>query len=440
MSSAIGGMLGINGGASGTGFAAPSNAALTPGTNADQLQTSYGGAQNSLASQQALLTALQAQNGIGNQSQVYNQLQGVANGTGPNPAQTMLNQSTGQNVANQAALMAGQRGAGANVGLMARQAAMQGANTQQQAIGQGATMQANQSLNALGAMGNMANTQAANQIGATTANTQAQQSEQGILQGANQAYNSAQVGMQQNVNSTNAGLAQTDMGEQQGLFNGGLKAIGIGSTMGGGSTPGGARGGMVKKMAGGGQAQPMQQQSPQMTQNMGVMPSQNGPQSMMGQFLAGWSQLQPSQTNYGQWGAGVGSYKAPQQGKGSTPSSLPVGGNSALGSDMGGTGGIGIGDTTMAGGAMDTGGASALAADAPLIAASRGGNVGSKLKSGGHVPGKPKVRGNSYENDTVKALLSPGEVVIPNSVMQSKNPAEGAARFVQAVLAKKGKK
>ena len=84
-------------------------------------------AQNQLAQQNAFVQALQAQNGIGNQSNVYNQLQNVANGTGPNPAQAMLANATGQNVANQAALMAGQRGSNANVGLMARQAAQQGA-------------------------------------------------------------------------------------------------------------------------------------------------------------------------------------------------------------------------------------------------------------------------------------------------------------------------
>lgn len=60
------------------------------------------------------------------------------------------------------------------------------------------------------------------------------------------------------------------------------------------------------------------------------------------------------------------------------------------------------------------------------------------MKSGGAVPGQAKVAGDSAKNDTVKALLSPGEVVIPRSVMQSKNPAEAAARFVAAVLAKNG--
>lgn len=114
--------------------------------------------------QSNFVNALQGQNGVQNQSNVFNQMQGVANGTGPNPAQAQLANSTGANVANQAALMAGQRGASSNPALIARQAAMQGANTQQQAAGQGAALQAQQSLGALNQMGTMAGQQV-NQLG-----------------------------------------------------------------------------------------------------------------------------------------------------------------------------------------------------------------------------------------------------------------------------------
>jgi hypothetical protein len=38
------------------------------------------------------------------------------------------------------------------------------------------------------------------------------------------------------------------------------------------------------------------------------------------------------------------------------------------------------------------------------------------MKLGGHVSGKAKVEGDSQENDTVPAMLSPGELVIPRSV------------------------
>ena len=43
------------------------------------------------------------------------------------------------------------------------------------------------------------------------------------------------------------------------------------------------------------------------------------------------------------------------------------------------------------------------------------------MKLGGHISGKAKVAGDSEENDTVPAMLSPGELVIPRSV-----PKDGA--------------
>lgn len=65
------------------------------------------------------------------------------------------------------------------------------------------------------------------------------------------------------------------------------------------------------------------------------------------------------------------------------------------------------------------------------------------IKAGEKIPGKPKVPGNSYANDVVPKKLDAGGVVIPNSVMQSSDPAHNAYRFVQAVIAQnraKGKK
>src|SRR5260221_3265362 len=43
------------------------------------------------------------------------------------------------------------------------------------------------------------------------------------------------------------------------------------------------------------------------------------------------------------------------------------------------------------------------------------------MKLGGHISGHAKVEGDSEENDTVPAMLSPGELVIPRSV-----PKDGA--------------
>lgn len=57
------------------------------------------------------------------------------------------------------------------------------------------------------------------------------------------------------------------------------------------------------------------------------------------------------------------------------------------------------------------------------------------LKVGERIPGTPKVAGNSYTNDTVAKKLMPKGVIIPNSVMQSSDPAGNAYKFVQAVMA-----
>lgn len=57
------------------------------------------------------------------------------------------------------------------------------------------------------------------------------------------------------------------------------------------------------------------------------------------------------------------------------------------------------------------------------------------LKVGERIPGTPKIPGNSYANDTVPKKLDAGGVVIPNSIMQSSDPAHNAYKFVQAVMA-----
>jgi hypothetical protein len=107
---------------------------IQQGYDQGQINNAIGQSQSGLQQQGQFNQQMAGVNGIGNQQGVFNQLQGVSNGTGPNPAMAALNQATSNNIANQAALMAGQRGASANSGLIARQAAMQGANTQQQGV------------------------------------------------------------------------------------------------------------------------------------------------------------------------------------------------------------------------------------------------------------------------------------------------------------------
>jgi hypothetical protein len=53
------------------------------------------------------------------------------------------------------------------------------------------------------------------------------------------------------------------------------------------------------------------------------------------------------------------------------------------------------------------------------------------------VPGKAKFNGDTRSNDTVPALLSPGEIVLPRSVAQDEDAPEKAKKFVDAIKKQK---
>lgn len=349
----LGGILGTN-----SNFQA-GHAPIVDATSQNQANQGYNEAQSQLNQQNQLVNALQAQNGIQNQSNVFNQLQGVANGTGPNPAQAQLNQSTAQNVANQGALMASQRGSSANPALIARQAAMQGANIQQNAAGQAATLGAQQQLGALNQLGGIAGQQVGQlQQGIGTGN-QLAQNEQGIVLNALGQQNNAHVADQGNVNNNNQSTAAQNAQGQSSLL-GGL-AGGIGSALTGGL---GSKilGGIGSIFGGGGSTT---------TQGSNGTPGAN----LMGGL------------QYAQGG------KVPSEGPKSKAGQHLFNSKSAV-----------------------------------------------TMKSGGTVPGQAQVKGNSPKNDTQPALLSPGEIVIPRSVTQGKDPINDSAKFVAAVMSKSGPK
>lgn len=389
----VGSLFGANGGAGGTGFAGPTGAPIVNPTDPNQIGGAYTGTQNAMGSQNALLDALQKQQGLQNQSQVYGQLQGIVNGTGPNPAQAQLAQATGANVANQAALMAGQRGAAANVGLIARQAGQQGSQIQQNAAGQAATLQAQQSLNALSAAGQLANTQAGQQIGQTNANTQAQQAEQGQIFGAQQGYNNNLTGMQSNINTANAGLADTQLKGQQQIFGGIGQALGQSAGM----------------LAEGGQ--------------VGAPVYSGGPQSEFGQFLSRAASNIDQPTDQPQ------AASAPSQ-------ALQKGASKATSGLLSALSGKSV--------AMAQGGTvPALVSPGEVYLSPEQVEMvrqgADPMHVGERIPGKPAVGGakNSYANDFVKKDLKEGGIVVPRSETKSKNPDQNSAQFVANVLAKR---
>lgn len=531
------------------------------GVDQNQLTSANDQVSNGLNAQYGLIGQTARAGGLSKQNDVYNQMQGtagqlgqLAQGQGPNPAQAALNSATGQNIANQASLMASARGANANTGLIAREAAQQGGALQQQAVGQSAQMQAQQQLGAINALqnqqsglANLATTQAGQQIGAVGNYNQFAQGNQGQL-----------LGMQSNINTVNSSLAQANQKAGAGLLGGILGGAGQASL---------ARGGMVRRMAGGGGVNPV------------LVPGEaGGPRSFAGQYLSGQQPpiqqaappVQGSSGNpYSDIGKAAGFFgkegvKSIFKGSGSTPAAPSTPGVSSLSpsqqiyveqvapgtftqpiaapgaSDL--SAGAGASDaaagTAGAEGASTATAAESVAAaegaeggDAALAALAykggkvqrfaEGGDAGpqdkagpisdvlgdimSHLASGGEasgnpgpqdpngpisdvlqdvmshlakggrimkipamvspgekylkpeqakkvaqgkaspmsgrtIPGKAKVKGDSLKNDIVPAKLEEGGVVIPRSVMQSKDPAKQAAKFVQAVLAKQSMK
>ncbi len=341
-----------------------------------QVQT----ATNEQQQQANFANAAGAVNGLGNQQNVFGQLQGVANGTGPNPAQAMLNNATGANTQNQAALMAGQRGAGANAGLIARQAAMQGGANQQNAAGQGAALQANQSLGALSQMGGIAGQQVGQQL---AANQQAAQTALGNQQTA------AGITGQEMAGAT--GLANTALQGQTQQNSAGINATG--------------------QMIGGG----------------------------LSGIGSGIAALNPS------GGASTGQASA---GSTNTPGNYSLGANTTFPTPQFAQGGpvskVGMHFQKLAKGGKAHGVPAMVSPGEKIIPRAEVKKVaeGKKdaMSAGKLVPGKAKVGGakNDYANDTVPKTLSEGDIVLPRSVTQSKNPHWAAHKFVSEIMRKKG--
>ena len=461
------GMLGLN-----NNFQANS-AALTQGTNVGQLQSAYSGAQQGLTNQSSLTSATQpgANQALQSQSDLMGQLTNEANGQGPNPAQAALNQNTAANVSNQAALMAGQRGASANVGAMAKNNAEVGAATQQNAVGQEATLQAQQQLAAQQQLQTQQQTMYNQGASAIQNQASGAQGEQSILQGANSALNSNDVGMQSNVNSVNAQAAAQNSGLVPQLLGAGAGAVASIAAM-------FAKGGVVgapKCMAAGGVMTP------------------GGPQSSIGQYLSGPTNA----TNFAPAGASGYAAQAPTtqaapasasspslsqamaggqavgqnigqaiQNYQNTPSSVPItsvdssytqpelgssaananaGSSGMLGADIGGSSGPMIGGSDPLGLGLAKGGK--VKKPLPMMGGqsarliSKGGPVKAQNKSEKAVSNK-----DSYANDKVPAMLSAGEVVMDKDTLNDPGPigqmARAVAQHIQArnAVGKKGAK
>lgn len=445
------------------GLANTFQAAGTPiqnGTNVGQLNNAYNGVQQTLGGQTALASELspQAQQGSIEQNQLAQQLAQRAAGGGPNPALAQLNQATGQNVANQAALMAGQRGASANPGLIARQAAQQGASIQQNAAGQAATLQAQQQIAAQQELAGLADQQI-NQAGQAVTNaTNAQIGEQGQLQAANTAANNANVSQQANINNVNSQVAQSNANTNSNVLGG------IGNAL---SAVAGPIGGLVS--------------------DIGSLFAHGGPVKMASGGDVNLGQV--SQTSVSGAGGnlsipGTESFAAPQQpawaasgdGSGKSKTQTPSGKSAEIGksaeknvwqpttsgpnaSEMPAAGGADAGLALLAlarGGKIHPGPTQSHVANFLMA---KGGKIpalvspgeiylspekvqqvlagANPMKIGQKFTGKANVSGDSKKNDTVPVTLEEGGCVIPRHIATHKMGADKAELFVRRAMAMK---
>lgn len=81
-------------------------------------------------------------------------------------------------------------------------------------------------------------------------------------------------------------------------------------------------------------------------------------------------------------------------------------------------------------------------AAAPLVAGlAQGGQVGKAIAGRARKMSEGELtKLDNEKNDTIPAMLSAGEAVIPRSIMMSPNPPAAAAKFVEALLANRDKK
>lgn len=415
------------------------------GPTSTQLTNAVNTANQAVTGTQQLqqMTQPGAQVGVNNQNALAAQLQAMTLGQGPNPALAQLNQATGQNVANQAAMAAGQRGASQNVGLLTRQAAQTGAATQQNAVGQAATQMANQQIAAQNNLANLSAQQvgqagqAAGAFGQTSGNVL------GTLETANSAANTA-----------NANIAGQNAQTNSGLLGGIGAAIGL------------AKGGRVQKMAAGGISTGSVSAPTSGSWVGNFLTGQSSPSSSaassgggtlatavgnvigtgakkLGSAVSGLfsspsagtptqSQLQSIQSDNEAMGAGPG-MNAPN-----TPANIAAN-NAAM---MAGPS-TASSDNSVLEDNPDTG-INPADTEATFQASARGGRI-RKLDSKGDVvkaTGKEKAvkPGNSYANDKVPALLSEGEVVIDRDTLADPGPVGQMARSIRSHIEARNKR
>lgn len=352
-------------------------------------QLDQAGKINNLSGQQQ--GVLGQQEGLYSQQQgLANQLQDAANGGGPNPAQLQYQQNVNQGIQQNTGMIASQKGM--NPALAARMAAQSGAQQQQAAAGNEATLQAQQQLAARGQLAGQQQAMGSNLAG------QGQ-----TLQGIGGTYGQA---------SGAIGAAGNAYGQQGGIYSGAA--------------------GTANDMAGQGNAQLGHNVAGYGAQNSAINTGSLGSQDINFNVAK-----QNATTNGGILGGalnGIGAVVGPGLAT-AFGSMLGSGGGGAAadGASAGAGEGAavdGIAATAAHGGEITNHGAIAPGADGKALSLAH-----ALMAMGGQVQGKAAHPGDDPRNDVVPTVLSKGEVVLPNSITQSPDAAQKAAEFIEHLKA-----
>lgn len=390
--------------------------------------------------------AFQGQNEFG--TLLQNQMQGI----GPNPAQLQFNKNTQDAIKQNAGFIASQKGI--NPALAARMAADNAANMSQGAAGQSAMMQAQQQLGAQNSYGQLLGQQAGESLGMNQ-----------NLQQSQASQNNAIVGNTSQMNQANGAVSAQNAQQSANLFGqaaGGLAAGAMSFLNKGGQVP--TQGDLKRAMqANHAPVQHFDYGGPVL--NVSGMPTNYGnfgqsPQQAQNSFSSGMNLGNALVNAFSGGNKGISDDQAQESyldadrqlgvsGVDNKEEMLPATGTMAMpaeGTQFAAQGGLIHTAETIAPYAiafLNKGGRVPMHVGAIYYPEKycNGGGVGMLANQGGGVPGKANVPGkNTPKNDTVPAMLSPGEIVIPLSVVNSDDPAKNAAKFVAEKLREKSAK
>lgn len=377
------------------GFVSDAVKAITGGLTPQNTFQAQGLAGTGNYTQQNFLDAIkQAQgqyNGIASgENALAGNLQAQANGQGPSLAAGQLQQGTNANISKTAAMIASQKGI--SPALAARQAADSAASSNQTAAGQAAQLRTQEQLNGQNALSNLYGTAGNQAI-----------SQQGMLQGANSAQNAQLINQNLSLQGINAGVASQNAQNNNTTMQGILGSAGKAATFIG--------------LAHGGQVHPFHMALAKMFADGGMVDPITGGVQVQGSNPFPWMSI--GSGSAGKDLFGMADYK-PKDKMASANASLPAETKNF--------------NENMAGQSL----APMAGPDAGALAGDLSG-LAMAASEGAIVPGDGQVDGDSEQNDTVPALLSPKEIVLPRSVTMSEDPVGKAAEFVAAIKGKEKK-